>query len=56
MAASAAKVLTCCCAQIPYAGREQSASPATGYSGIHKQQQEKLVKDALDLDFEGRWH
>ena len=37
--------------QVPYAGREPSAATATGYAGIHKQQQAKLVNEALDLDF-----
>lgn len=36
--------------QIPYAGRGNSASTATGYAGIHKQEQEKLLKDAMNLE------
>ena len=32
-----------------YAGREEAASPATGYANRHKIQQEALVKDALGL-------
>ena len=32
-----------------YAGRDASASPATGLAARHKQQQEQLVADALGL-------
>jgi len=38
--------------QLDYAGREASASPATGYMSLHLQQQKKLVRDALGLDDE----
>ena len=33
-----------------YAGRDYSASPAVGYLQLHKQQQAKLVNDALELN------
>lgn len=34
---------------LAYAGRPASASPATGYSSIHAQEQAKLVKEALEV-------
>ena len=40
--------------QLDYAGREASASPATGYMSLHLQQQQKLVRDALGLDDEDK--
>ncbi|MFT5320797.1 MAG: 2-oxoglutarate dehydrogenase E1 component [Pseudohongiellaceae bacterium] len=36
--------------QLEYAGREASASPATGYMALHLQQQKQLVLNALGLD------
>lgn len=33
-----------------YAGRTYSASPAVGHAGQHKEQQEQLIADALELD------
>ena len=35
--------------QVPYAGREHSASPATGFASVHKTEQEALVDAALTL-------
>jgi len=35
--------------KIIYAGRKDAASPATGYAEIHKQEQEKLIDEALTL-------
>ena len=35
--------------QIPYAGRGHSASTATGYPATHKAEQEKFLKDAMNL-------
>ncbi|MCG6950620.1 MAG: 2-oxoglutarate dehydrogenase E1 component [Acidobacteria bacterium] len=35
-----------------YVGREPSASPATGSSSIHRQQQAELVRSALEIDAE----
>jgi len=34
---------------LDYAGREASASPAAGYMALHIEQQEQLIKDALNL-------
>jgi 2-oxoglutarate dehydrogenase E1 component len=34
---------------LEYAGRDHSASPAAGYMALHLEQQEKLIRDALDL-------
>lgn len=48
--------LLCCLVDkqtLGYAGRAPSASPATGYSKLHKIQQEQLVDDALNLQHEG---
>lgn len=36
-------------AQLTYAGREASASPAVGYFSVHNQQQKALVENALTL-------
>ncbi|CAH0990496.1 2-oxoglutarate dehydrogenase E1 component [Sinobacterium norvegicum] len=36
-------------AELNYAGREASASPAAGYMALHLAQQEQLIKDALAL-------
>ena len=33
-----------------YAGRDASASPAAGYAALHNAQQERLVKDALNVE------
>ncbi len=33
-----------------YAGRHYSASPATGHMDVHRQEQQQLVEDALQLD------
>ena len=40
--------------RLGYAGREYSASPAAGYSGLHLEQQRALVGAALGLDEPGR--
>lgn len=34
-------------AKLTYAGRDASSSPATGYGSVHKEQQDKLVHEAL---------
>jgi len=34
---------------LEYAGRDHSASPAAGYMALHLEQQENLIRDALDL-------
>jgi 2-oxoglutarate dehydrogenase complex dehydrogenase (E1) component-like enzyme len=34
---------------VKYVGREPSASPATGSSTIHRQQQAELVREALEI-------
>lgn len=39
--------------RISYAGREPSASTATGYLHVHKSEQEALINDALDLSYKG---
>ena len=36
--------------RLGYAGREESASPATGYLSVHLEQQRALVGSALGLD------
>jgi 2-oxoglutarate dehydrogenase E1 component len=36
-------------ANLRYAGRAASASPAVGYTSVHLQQQKALVEDALTL-------
>jgi 2-oxoglutarate dehydrogenase E1 component len=36
-------------AELNYAGREASASPAAGYMALHLAQQEQLINDALAL-------
>jgi len=33
--------------ELSFAGREASAAPAVGFSGLHKEQQNKLIRDAL---------
>lgn len=37
-------------AQLRYAGRPASASPAVGYMSVHQEQQQKLVNDALNVE------
>jgi len=34
---------------VNYVGREPSASPATGSSSIHREQQAELVREALEI-------
>ena len=36
--------------RIEYAGRPASASPATGYLSVHRQQLQQLINDALQLN------
>ncbi len=36
--------------QLEYAGRPPSASPAVGYSQLHREQREQLIADALQLN------
>ena len=36
-------------AKLTYAGRAASSSPAVGYTSVHKEQQDKLVNDALTI-------
>ncbi|KAL3160716.1 hypothetical protein ABBQ32_010627 [Trebouxia sp. C0010 RCD-2024] len=38
-------------AYVPYSGRPPSASPATGFSDVHKKEQESLCANAMDLDY-----
>lgn len=33
--------------ELKFAGRDAAAAPAVGFPGLHKEQQEKLIKDAL---------
>ena len=35
--------------QVPYAGRPPSAATATGFGAVHKEEQAKLISDALTL-------
>ena len=35
--------------ELKYAGRNQAASPSTGYGSVHAEEQIKLIKDALVL-------
>jgi 2-oxoglutarate dehydrogenase E1 component len=37
--------------RITYAGRDPSASTATGYGEVHAQEQAKLIEHALDVDY-----
>jgi 2-oxoglutarate dehydrogenase complex dehydrogenase (E1) component-like enzyme len=37
---------------VRYVGREPSASPATGSSSIHREQQAELVREALEIPSE----
>ena len=37
---------------LAYAGRAASASPAVGYFALHVEQQNSLVDDALNAEFE----
>ena len=37
---------------VRYVGREPSASPATGSSSIHREQQARLVREALEIPSE----
>lgn len=36
--------------ELTYAGRPSAASPAVGYASVHLQEQEKLIKQALELE------
>lgn len=38
-------------AYVPYSGRPPSASPATGFSDVHKKEQESLCANAMNLDY-----
>ncbi len=38
-----------CCARIYYAGRTASASPATGSAKVHQLEQERIIREALDV-------
>ncbi|KAL0048536.1 hypothetical protein WJX82_005284 [Trebouxia sp. C0006] len=38
-------------AHVPYAGRQPSASPATGFSDVHKREQDELCTNAMDLEY-----
>ena len=38
-------------AYVPYSGRPPSASPATGFSDVHKREQDELCTNAMDLEF-----
>ena len=35
------------CSHVQYAGRHSAAAPATGYSKLHQEQQDRLIDDAL---------
>lgn len=37
-------------ARLTYAGRAASSSPAVGYASVHKEQQDKLVNEALSIE------
>jgi 2-oxoglutarate dehydrogenase E1 component len=37
-------------AELRYAGRPASASPAVGYMSVHQEQQQELVNDALNVE------
>jgi 2-oxoglutarate dehydrogenase complex dehydrogenase (E1) component-like enzyme len=37
--------------EIIYAGRGRAPSPAVGYMKLHTREQEKLINDALDLNY-----
>lgn len=37
-------------AVLRYAGRPASASPAVGYLSVHREQQQALVDDALNVE------
>jgi len=37
--------------RVMYAGREPSASTATGYGEVHAQEQAKLLHEALDVNY-----
>ncbi len=38
-------------AHVPYAGRQPSASPATGFSDVHKREQDELCTNAMNLEY-----
>jgi hypothetical protein len=37
--------------RVTYAGRDPSASTATGYGEVHAQEQAKLINEALDVSY-----